>query len=50
MIGTTAFGQVYYADLFGPRPEKYAFTAQAEMRDVAWKEIKPSSPFYTNSK
>jgi hypothetical protein len=46
MKGTSAFGQVYYADLFGTRTHKYNFSIISELGDVNWKQLSPTSPHY----
>lgn len=41
-----ATAQIFHADLFGSRQDKYATLAEQKLSDVTWNEVKPTSPFY----
>ena len=43
---STTLGDVYHADLFGPRKDKYAFLNQNITSKVEWRKLKPSEPNY----
>lgn len=41
-----ATAQIFHADLFGSRQDKYVTLAEQKLSDVTWNEVKPTSPFY----
>ena len=38
--------QIYYADLWGSRSEKYTALLETDVQSTAWTELNPSPPFY----
>ncbi len=49
VTGDTAnreYADVYHADLWGTRSEKYAFLRGADVTDVSWRDVDPREPFY----
>ncbi|MEA3396002.1 MAG: DNA methyltransferase, partial [Chloroflexota bacterium] len=44
--GGTEGGEVYHADLWGLRGQKYAALAEGDVTRTAWTRLAPSKPFY----
>ena len=38
--------EVYYADMWGPREEKYKTLSETDFQTTAWSELQPTSPHY----
>ena len=38
--------KIFHADVFGSRESKYAFLNTAELKNIPWKEVNSSEPFY----
>ncbi len=41
-----ATAEVYYADMWGSREEKYRMLSETNLRTTAWGELQPTSPLY----
>ena len=44
--GNPTPAQIYYADLWGSREEKYNILSESEVQTTAWNELQPTSPYY----
>lgn len=38
--------KVFYADLWGPRKEKYKYLFENDIRTTKWQELDPVTPYY----
>ena len=44
--GDEEYADVYHADLWGTRSDKYEFLRDADLTDVSWEAVAPREPFY----
>ena len=45
-VNNSALTEVYYADLWGPRSEKYNVLSETDVQTTEWCELLPTSPYY----
>ena len=44
--GNPASTKIYYADIWGPREEKYNILSETDVQSTEWCELQPTSPYY----
>ena len=42
----SALGEVYYADMWGSREDKYNILSEINVQSTEWYELRPTSPYY----